>query len=158
MKNPGVNLLLALTVLFVGLTVGFSLGRNSGHQPVQVSVIQKSDISSAAKDTLPLPSAAASTSPDTATQPSTAAAGETVHNTVPASQETNPPSSGPVNVNTADLDALMTLPGIGEVLAQRIIDYRQNYGPFQYPEELTNVSGIGEKRLDAIWDYITVGG
>ena len=63
-----------------------------------------------------------------------------------------------VNINTATLDQLQTLPGIGPVLAQRIIDYRQAHGKFQHLEELTNVSGIGQKRLDAILDYATVGG
>lgn len=62
-----------------------------------------------------------------------------------------------VNVNTADLETLMTLPGIGETLAQRIIDYRETYGPFTAPEDLTEVSGIGEKRLDAIRDFISLG-
>ena len=62
-----------------------------------------------------------------------------------------------VDVNTADLETLMTLPGIGETLAQRIIDYREANGPFATAEDLMEVSGIGEKRLDAIRDFISVG-
>ena len=63
-----------------------------------------------------------------------------------------------VNINEATLEQLTTLPGIGPVLAQRVIDYRQENGPFAEPAELGNVSGIGEKRLEAILEYITVGG
>ena len=52
----------------------------------------------------------------------------------------------------------MTLDGIGEAYAQRIIDYRNANGPFQSIAEITNVSGIGTKRFEAIMDHITVGG
>lgn len=61
-----------------------------------------------------------------------------------------------VNINTADLEELMTLKGIGEVKAQAIIDYRTEYGSFNSVDELINVSGIGEKTLDNLRDYITV--
>lgn len=63
-----------------------------------------------------------------------------------------------LNINTATLSQLTMLPGIGEVLAQNIIDYRQAYGPFTAPEDLLLVEGIGEKRLDEIREYITLGG
>ena len=60
-----------------------------------------------------------------------------------------------VNINTADIDELMKLPGIGEVLAQRIIDYRTTYGKFSSIGEITQVADIGEGRFEAIRLLIT---
>ena len=61
---------------------------------------------------------------------------------------------GPVAVNTADADELDTLPGVGEVIAQRIIEEREENGPFYYPEDLMNVKGIGEKTLEKLLSHI----
>ena len=61
--------------------------------------------------------------------------------------------SGPVNINTAPLEELMTLPGIGEVLAGQIISYREEH-PFSSCEEICKVSGIGESKYDKIKDLI----
>lgn len=71
---------------------------------------------------------------------------------------TSPSQIRKVNINTANQAELMTIPQIGEVLAQRIIDYRTEHGNFKSISELTKVSGIGEKTLEAIKDYVTVGG
>ena len=63
-----------------------------------------------------------------------------------------------VNINTADASELAQLPGIGEVLARRIIDYRRIHGDFTALEQLTNVEGIGQGKLEAILEQITIGG
>ncbi|MDI6892366.1 MAG: helix-hairpin-helix domain-containing protein [Actinomycetota bacterium] len=65
-------------------------------------------------------------------------------------------STGLVNLNTATLDELDTLPGIGPVLAQRIIDYREAHRGFTSISELQEVSGIGPKKFADIKDKVTV--
>lgn len=62
-----------------------------------------------------------------------------------------------VNINTAGAWLLAALPGIGEVRAQAIIDYRQRNGPFRDTREIMKVEGIGEATLELIKDLITVG-
>ena len=62
-----------------------------------------------------------------------------------------------VDLNTAGIQELATLPGIGQGLAQRIVDYRAAHGPFESPEALMEVSGIGEKKFAELRDYVTVG-
>jgi competence protein ComEA len=61
-----------------------------------------------------------------------------------------------ININTASLEELDSLPGIGPTLAQRIIDYREEHGPFATIEEIMEVSGIGPATFENIKDLITV--
>ena len=61
-----------------------------------------------------------------------------------------------ININTATVQELQLLPGIGEALAQRIVDYRETNSNFKTIEELMNVSGIGEKKFDSVKEFITV--
>ena len=62
-----------------------------------------------------------------------------------------------VDINTADSAALQKLPGIGPALAERILSYREEHGPFQSVEELLKVSGIGEATLEGLRREVTVG-
>ena len=66
------------------------------------------------------------------------------------------PSKSKININTASIELLDTLPGIGPSFAQRIIDYRNEHGSFRSIDELTNVKGIGPKTLEKMRDEITV--
>ena len=129
MKKQPIYLLFLAGALFAGITLGFFLGRNLTRGGVMVSLPESMY-----------------TEP---TQASTAASVETT-----GAEEV----SFPLDINQADSEALQALPGIGEVLAGRIIAYRDENGPFSSPDQLMNVEGIGEKRLEAILDYITIGG
>jgi competence protein ComEA len=65
-------------------------------------------------------------------------------------------SGGVINLNTATLEQLDTLPGIGPAIAQRIVDYRETIGGFTSIDEITQVSGIGEATFAKIKNSITV--
>lgn len=65
------------------------------------------------------------------------------------------PSSSRVNINTADVPALESLPGIGPAIAQRILDYRRAHGPFAEPRDLLKVPGIGPAVFEEMEDLIT---
>jgi competence ComEA-like helix-hairpin-helix protein len=65
-----------------------------------------------------------------------------------------PSEQSKIDVNTATLDLLVTLPGIGKVIGQRIIDLRKKRGGFVYLEELLDVSGIGKARFEKIKSLI----
>ncbi len=63
--------------------------------------------------------------------------------------------SGLINVNTASKEELEKLPGIGKVIAERIIKYRKEHGFFSAPSDLLGVKGIGKKKLERIRSMIT---
>jgi len=66
----------------------------------------------------------------------------------------SPQTSAEININTANDSILQTLPGIGPVLSERIINYRNQNGLFGSIDEIKNVSGIGEKKFEGIKDLI----
>lgn len=74
----------------------------------------------------------------------------------PAASDDATRNGGQVNLNTATVEQLCALPGIGPAIAQRIVDYRQTQGPFTAPEDIMNVKGIGQATYDKLKDLITV--
>ncbi|MFN8382417.1 MAG: ComEA family DNA-binding protein [Anaerolineales bacterium] len=73
-----------------------------------------------------------------------------------ATETTNSENTDLININTASLEELDSLPGIGPTTAQRIIDYRTENGPFTTIDEIMDVSGIGPATFDEIKNLITV--
>ena len=127
MKKGGIFFLTGLTLLFVGFILGMLVGRSTLRDPV----------------TIQLPSESVAISEGT--DPDGTAPTGTIQN-----------ADGKININTPSVTQLDALPGIGPVLAQRIIDYRDEHGPFKNIAELSLVEGIGNERLMAIYDLITV--
>ena len=68
-----------------------------------------------------------------------------------------PAPTAKVNINTASVEQLTTLPGVGPKLAARIVEYRQKSGSFRSTQELMNVQGVGEKNFAKIESWLTVG-
>ena len=65
-------------------------------------------------------------------------------------------ASTPIDLNRADVKQLMEIPGIGEVTAQRIVEFREKHGPFGRVEDLLKVKGIGEKSFEKLRPYVKV--
>lgn len=86
------------------------------------------------------------------------AAGEINISIVGTTAPTGSTETSRVNINTATVEELMTLPGIGRELAQRIVDYRVLHGKFHSTADIILVDGIGEKTLQNLLPYITIGG
>jgi competence protein ComEA len=76
--------------------------------------------------------------------------------TAAEAQSSGSSTDGRMNINTATLEELMTLSGIGETKAKAIISYREKNGSFQNPADIKNVSGIGDSTYSNIAEYITV--
>lgn len=81
-----------------------------------------------------------------------------VPGSMPSIPETNPEPAFPLDLNTATAQELAYLPGIGEVIGQRIVEWREENGGFRDVTELLNVEGIGPTRLEEMLPYIEIGG
>ena len=155
MKKSIIAVMVTITLIFCSFVCGFYVGRNQhvgtveirGFDTVTTTVPNTKDT---ATTTVPNSTATVIT-----TVPSTIVTAPTAPT---ITTEPPPTTTGLININSATLEELDTLPGIGPKLAQAIIDYRTEYGDFEVPEDLIHVPGIGEKKLSAILDLITTGG
>lgn len=140
MKKSAIWILLTVTLVFAAFVGGVYVGRNFHHTDIQIS----SGTTAASSD----PSQSSTSTPPSGTQSSTTGtAAPPVSSSVPVF---------PININTATAEELDMLPEVGPILAQRIVSYRKEFGPFTCVEDLLNVNGIGEKTLAKIREYITV--
>lgn len=76
--------------------------------------------------------------------------------TVPDDEEPESEYSGPLNLNTATKPQLVALPGIGKVMAERILRHREDHGPFRDLEELSSIKGISKRSLEKLKPLVTV--
>ena len=130
MKLKWYELLLGcVTLVFIALLVGFLIGRGSGGGVVITTQKEPESVS---------------------TMPSEP---EENLRSLPVFEE----SVFPVDINTATAKQLTEVPGIGEVLAERIVEYRNENGAFSSVYDLTAIKGIGENKLEEMLEYITVG-
>ena len=83
--------------------------------------------------------------------------GITVKTAVQVPEEELAPDFSPLDLNTAPAEELAKLPGIGEALAERIVSYREEHGPFETVDELDEVSGIGPGILEGLLEYACTG-
>ena len=85
-----------------------------------------------------------------------ALASSSVETDVEMPQEAFMPELAPLDLNDASAEELTELPGIGRELARRIVAYREEHGPFESVQELMEVSGIGQGKLDGLEGRVTV--
>ena len=130
MKKP-VNILVTVTCVFAAFLGGFHIGRCLNRAPVQIHQLPEP----AAEDALPAAPQAEKITPV---------------------QEQSPAAPKALDINAATAEDFDALPGIGLVLAQRIVAFREELGGFRAVEELLQVNGIGEAKLAELLDLITV--
>lgn len=145
MKLLRSSLVLVLVVgIFLGLLAGIYIGRAHNNTEIRVDVAHKQETSQTSERRVHR----ISLSEEDDTQ-----SDQPVH----ADSGTGSAwADGKLDINAASPLELAELPGIGEVLAQRIVQYRLEIGMFRSVEELTDVEGIGNKKMDAIREFVTV--
>ena len=142
MKNKGISwLIYCIMAVLCAFSLGWVLGSGGTHETVTVQV------SSQPQETEESPA-------PQETQEEAPLELEEAEQQTP--QLSAPTEEEPLNLNTATQAELELLPGIGPVLAQAILDYRDSFGGFSAKEQLMEVSGIGEKRYAAVEALITV--
>ena len=131
MKKPHIPLLVVITLLFGTFTLGYYLGQSRNRSQVLISV--PAEVTAPRQETVSAETAESSAFPELIVE-------------------------YPLDLNTATLEELKTLPGIGDVYAKAILALREERGGFTQVTELLNIEGIGEKRLEAILDLVVIGG
>ena len=131
-RKGRIVLIPALALLLVVFSAAFFLGRQTVSHPISVEL-----------------------SREPAVQPVRTLPAETVPLKELPVEDAD--TDGLIDLNTATKEELMTLPRVGEVLAERILEYRQTYGRFSAPEQIMDVEGIGQATYDGFADMITIG-
>ena len=145
-------------ILIAALLCAVIIGYNAFYVPdasmaeLRVSVDSSSNMPGASSGEEYVPKSVSSSAGLTVSHPASSAAARPSS----ASGKTSMPT-GKINLNTATAQQLSDgLKGVGDALAQRIVAYREQHGKFRSVDELKNVSGIGEKKLEAIRGSVTV--
>lgn len=150
MKNKGISwLIYCIMAVLCAFSLGWVLGSGGTHETVTVQV------SSQPQETKETPASQETQTPE-APQETQEEAPLELEEAEQQTQLSAPTEEAPLNLNTATQAELELLPGIGPVLAQAILDYRDSFGGFSSKEQLKEVSGIGEKRYAAVEALITV--
>ncbi len=164
---------ISLTLLSLAFTAGFFIGRSTSAGVVTIQKTSAADAESSISISydpdlqISGTEAADTETPDTeadaagntlSSAPEPSGGANAAGTPAAASHESKDADAAVlVNINTATAEQLDILPGIGEVLAGRIIEYREKTGGFGSTGEIMEVSGIGEKKYSDIKDMITVG-
>jgi comEA protein len=142
---------LAICLVFGGLLFAITVRNPANTTQVGSVAISALPATSAAPEVI------ASPSPESAKSESTKEAETSAdEKSKSSSKSSNSKNDSRININTADASALDTLSGIGPAIAQRIIDYRKESGPFQTIEDIKNVKGIGDSIFEKIKSQIRV--